>query len=366
MDAIHRAELVEPSPAIKSISYNALAQVEPGKLEPGRHRSGSRKRHSRPPRIYRFTPDQLDRVRKCCENDNWHGVLEMLRDWAVIVCAAAISLYAWHHFGLVLPVVVYGTAVYFIGGRQRGLADILHQAAHGTLVKSRQFGVVLGTLFSGYPLLQSLTGYTDSHVRHHHPYLGDPVLDPDYVEYQRRGLTGPNLRRKALYRYLRALVGVRSTIGYIQYLIKNRILNAEEAMVERWIRFAYALAALGICIWQGWLITLAGYWFVPLITTHAWVGSFIELLEHYPLIETAPLVNIYMTRNRECGPVVNFLLGLQAQEGYHLVHHLFPKVPRWRLREVHQILMEDPEYAAHHRATSSKNLVRDLFCNMPD
>ena len=322
-------------------------------------------KHTRQPKVHRFSPEIIDRVRRCFQTDNWHGILELAEDWAVITCVASASVYAWSHLQLLGGVLVYMLTIFVIGGRQRGLADILHQASHRTLVKSPSLGKVLGTVCSGYPLLQSFTGYWSSHVLYHHHYLGDPELDPDYSEYQRRGLCGSNMTKKALRRYLTGLFGLKSLAAYIRYLLKTRIVNAQERPLERWVRLLYVLIVLGACIWHGWLTIVIAYWLVPLFTTHAWIGAFIELMEHYPLVETAPLIDIYMTRNRECGKIGNFMLGIQTQEGYHLVHHRFPQVPRWRQREVHEILMEDPEYASLHRTRGWANLLREMFRAMP-
>ncbi|CAF1190429.1 unnamed protein product [Adineta ricciae] len=91
-----------------------------------------------------------------------------------------------------------------------------------------------------------------------------------------------------------------------------------------------------------------------------WIGSFIELLEHYPLIETAPRVDIYMTRNRICGWLWNFFFGVH-NEHYHMIHHLFPKVPQWEFHSVHLILMQDPIYASLHEKTGWKHLLKEII-----
>jgi fatty acid desaturase len=262
---------------MKTMTKTIMTPALPGVLARDRA-GGMKKAHSRKPKVHKFSDDIITRVRSCFKTDNFHGVLELLEDWAVIFGAAWGSLYAWRQLPTLLAVVLYAIAIFLIGGRQRGLADILHQASHGTLVKSRRFGILLGTAFSGYPLLQSFTGYFASHVLAHHPYLADPELDPDYVEYRRRGLTGSNLRRDVLKRYLISLVGVRSVVGYCRYLLKNRIVNSQEWVVERWIRLIYLSMAFVICVWNGWLIIVFAYWLVPLFTTHAWIGAFIELL----------------------------------------------------------------------------------------
>jgi len=83
-----------------------------------------------------------------------------------------------------------------------------------------------------------------------------------------------------------------------------------------------------------------------LITTNVWIGALLELLEHFPMIDdpNTPFVDIFLTKNRIWSPAVDFILGVHW-EGYHLVHHLFPKLPSWHYAKAHDILMNDPVYS---------------------
>jgi fatty acid desaturase len=121
-----------------------------------------------------------------------------------------------------------------------------------------------------------------------------------------------------------------------------------------WIAFRHAslwrvtllAAVLAWAVLGGWWPWLLLFWLVPLVTTQVWIGAVAELMEHFPLIETAPRMDIYMSWNRVYGFSTRFLLGEKDGEGFHLVHHLFPRTPMWRLREVDAILRRDPVYAA--------------------
>jgi len=57
-----------------------------------------------------------------------------------------------------------------------------------------------------------------------------------------------------------------------------------------------------------------------------------------------PFIDIFLTKNRVAQFYTNWVLGVHW-EGYHLVHHLFPKIPSWNYKAVHEILMQDPKYA---------------------
>ncbi|MFP5272827.1 fatty acid desaturase [Coleofasciculus sp.] len=315
---------------------------------------------------YRFDGAVLRELSRCFELDNWHGFVQLVEDWAIIALAALASWWTWQHLPLVLGGMVYFVAILIIGARMRALADLLHQSTHRTLAKNKFLNLVLGTFPSGYLVLQSYSGYRSSHVILHHGHFGDSKLDPDYIGLQESGLYGENLSANSVRLYLWNIIHPATTLTYLRYLLKNRILNPQEELTEKLVRLVYVIVLNSIFIGLGWGWLLVLYWWVPLLTTANWVGAFIELFEHYPLMEVTSegiegkfknpqtqiqnpkSVDLFMSRNRLCSPVANFLLGIHW-EGYHLLHHLFPGVPSWRYRLAHQILMKDEVYASRNQ-----------------
>jgi len=63
---------------------------------------------------------------------------------------------------------------------------------------------------------------------------------------------------------------------------------------------------------------------------------------------------------------LRFLLGEKDGEGYHLVHHLFPRTPMWRLREVDAILRQDPTYAALPQLTGLLVALGGIYRSLPE
>ena len=153
-------------------------------------------------RRYRFSKEIIRAVWDSARLDNWHGPLELVEHWFVILVFVSLSLWAWQELSLALALLVYLVAVFCIGGRQRALAGVLHQACHGTLMSNPGLARLIGTLFAGYLVLQSFTAYRSSHMRGHHAQLGNPQRDPDYAQYQAYGLCGENLTQEALRRHL--------------------------------------------------------------------------------------------------------------------------------------------------------------------
>ncbi|MEX5711746.1 fatty acid desaturase [Parafrankia sp. FMc6] len=316
-------------------------------------------------RRHRFSGDILEAVRAQSRGDNWHGPLEAVTHWAVVAGWVVMSSWAWRALPVLPALAAYLLALVCIGGRQRALAGVLHQACHRTLMASPRAGAVVGSLFGGYPVLQSYSGYRASHVLEHHAHLGDPVRDPDYVQYQRYSLCGPRMRKAALRAHLRRLLGPRLTLSYVAYLLRHRVLVVGEVRWERVLRLSLTVAVLVAAARFGCLGALAAYWVLPLVTTQVWAGSVAELLEHYPIIEVGDRTTLHTSWNRRVSLSSRLLLGEREGEGYHLVHHLFPRVPLWRLKQVDQVLRRDAEYAALPRLGTATAAVVQIYRALP-
>jgi len=51
-------------------------------------------------------------------------------------------------------------------------------------------------------------------------------------------------------------------------------------------------------------------------------------------------------------------------EGYHLVHHLWPRMPAWNMPLAHKIMLEDQEYKKlHDHPSNITNVLEEIFGN---
>src|SRR4029453_4248668 len=140
----------------------------------------------------RFSREEL---RDLIRVRSWRGWLSIGLDWAII--AAAFALVAvWPN---PLTVVV---ALFLIGGRQLGLAVLMPEAAHGTLLRDRRWNDLVGTWLCAYPVWSDLYIYRPYHLKHHattwtaeDPDLGlaapFPVTRESFRRKVWRALNGP-------------------------------------------------------------------------------------------------------------------------------------------------------------------------------
>lgn len=289
---------------------------------------------------YHFDNSIHKQLHTLSELDNWHGLLALLEDYSLIgLSAIATCSLSWY---------LYPLAILIIGSRQRALATLLHEASHRTLAKNKYLNFALGTFFSGYLILQNMGSYRESHVRFHHGHFGDPNLDPDYQFALQQNLYDKT--QTPIQFIIQNIVlpcFLVKVPNYLYSLFQSRLLDKSNRK-ELVGTIAYLGILTAIFTSLGWGQYIILFWVVPYLTTFQIIGWFIELGEHYPLMNNK--INLYMTRNRH-GHWLEKLFAGMHNESYHLVHHLNPKIPFWNVAKAHKIYLQDENYAQCNRQT---------------
>lgn len=307
---------------------------------------------------YRFDREILRDI-KSLETDNWHGILYILKDFAVIGALIWLCLGVNWWF--------YPLALVLIGAHQRGISTILHDSAHGVLAKNRLLNFLLGTLPTAWLIFQRFYAYKESHVHNHHPFLGRSDADPDLEFFIAEGVFTPRSDRSFMWNIVILPLLGSKTYAYLKYLVHNRyrmIVNSlsgkqdtsRAKRTEGWRYefdrcgfYAFWAAVISLAAITGYLPELLILWVVPYLTSFHIIGWFIEMSEHCSSIDEQT-VNIYMARNRRSRHIEKWLTAIN-NDHHHLDHHLDPTTPFWRLPQAMAIRMRDPVYAAHCAAT---------------
>jgi fatty acid desaturase len=265
--------------------------------------------------------------------DNWRNIWYFATDWVVIAGAIAVSLVLTHP-------LVYALSVIIIGSRQRALMNLVHEASHRKLFRNRAANDWAGRLLGGFPLLTSVSAYVCAHCRHH-AALWDPERDPKTHRYAQLDLISPADDRRFWWRHI-----VRPLALYhAPYNIADSLSWRDEDRSERAQRlcFWFAVCAL-VSVLHLWPLLLL-YWIVPFCTTFQVIRYWTEMAEHAGLPSRDPWL---ATRNWDGSWLARWLLAPHRDDLYHLVHHLLPAIPHYRLAQAHRLLLAVPEYAAAH------------------
>jgi fatty acid desaturase len=282
---------------------------------------------------YTFDAYIQQEIRDLSRLDNWHGCLALLEDYFFIILSIVLTCQVSFYF--------YPLAVMIIGARQRALATLLHEAAHGVLAKNKRLNFALGFFFSGCLIFQTFTAYKNSHVHLHHGHFGDASLDPDYQFHIQEGLYNVTKPREFVIHIILTFLFWKVP-SYLYSLIKCRLLKGPSRL-ESVVLLLYLLTIVLLPIVLNFCKIFILFWIIPYLTTFQIIGWFIELSEHYPLMEIKS-INVYMSRNRKSHWLESFFTSIH-NENYHLAHHLNPSTPFWNLPKAHKIRLRDPIYA---------------------
>ena len=263
-------------------------------------------------------------LRNWCVRSNWQGARMVATTWAMIAAIfAGVALWT-NPFSIVL-------GLFLLGGRQLGLAVLMHECGHGTLFANRRANHFIGQWLCAYPVMTDMHRYAAGHTRHHR-YAGTQ-RDPDLPNYQSYPVTRASFRRKII-RDLSAQTGWK--------LLAGRFAN-RDALFGSQLRasgtggFLVVNAALLAVLAAFGHAALALMWPAAFLTTYLLFARLRQVAEHGgvpDLFDPDPRKNTRTTIPRRWERLFvapNFV-------NYHLDHHLAAAVPCYRLRSFHGAL----------------------------
>ena len=217
------------------------------------------------------------------------------------------------------------------------LAILGHDAMHGNLFKNRKLSLVTGLFFSSSVLTYIDMGFV---VRHwdHHRYTNQ-IQDPDIY---------PTARLRTWWQRL-LLSRLLFNIEYLKnafYMATGKMdqvaryqtpLSSQELTFYSRLNFLFAfiwLCAYIAIAFYDWRLVLFGVLMPSVIL--AFLAGCQSYLDHAGLGDE-PYKNSY-TRTSPLMSMIYF------GSNYHLEHHLYPKVPGYKLPRVHRILVESGFY----------------------
>ncbi|MBZ0217732.1 MAG: fatty acid desaturase family protein, partial [Fimbriimonadaceae bacterium] len=270
-----------------------------------------------------ISKDQLAAVRARAD---WKGIALVIHAWAVIF--AAMALFVWWP-----NIFTFLLAAALIGGRQLGLAILMHDGAHGLLVRDAAWNLRLGQWLCAFPVGADMPTYRQYHLKHHARTQQDD--DPDLV----LSAPFPVTRKSLIRKMLRDLTG-RTGFAQRSAQILAGFGKSDLPWAERW-QMAHqklgGILAANAALFAG--LALAGYWWlypvlwlVPLMTTfqlflrlrniaeHAVVGDRDDPFAHARTTLAGPLARVFVA---------------PYWVNYHVEHHLLMWVPCYNLKKLH-------------------------------
>lgn len=296
----------------------------------------------------------------------WRGIWLVVHAWLIVALAAFGGAMAWdYHWAAGL--LATPTALAILGGRQLGLAILMHDAAHGLLHPTRKINNWLGEWPSGASVGSDLQSYRAYHLTHHRftqqpedPDLGlsapFPTSRASLWRKILRDLTGQTFLKQRSSQFRMAASGVRAMLKGIPDETGKRITMAgtpfnKQAQssnglgpsnkagiavaktVGRFLTVQVILLTLSLLLW-GWTPYLL--WLAALATSFQLFLRIRNIAEHACTTTGSddPFTHARTTRANwpERMTVAPYWVN------FHSEHHLFMGVPCYHLPRAHALL----------------------------
>ncbi len=297
----------------------------------------------------------------------WRGVWLVLHGWLVVALSAVGAAWLWDQHWLA-GLIATPFALAILGGRQLGLAILMHDAAHGLLHSKRSLNNWLGQWPSGASVGSDLQSYRAYHLTHHR-FTQQPE-DPDLALSKPFPTSRASLRRKIV----RDLTGQTffkqrtAQFGFawkgVKAMLRGTSVDAKRSTaagtpfnkqdgtsaglsapmhegaavavaktVGRFLLVQFLLLAFSLLVW-GWMPYLL--WLVAMATTFPLFLRIRNIAEHActttgsddPFTHARTTYANWIERATVAPYWVN----------YHSEHHLFMGVPCYGLPVAHRLL----------------------------
>ncbi|WOE74700.1 fatty acid desaturase family protein [Alterisphingorhabdus coralli] len=355
-----------------------------------------------------FAPDQW---RALTSVSRWRGLALIAHGWAVVALVAGGTAWLWTaDFAWSWPVALAVTplALALLGGRQLGLAILMHEAAHGLTHPKRKTNNFAGDWLAGAATGADLQSYRAYHLTHHR-FTQQPE-DPDLPLSAPFPVSPESLRRKII-RDLTGQTFVKQRAAQFGYALKGlkallkrhrpAPLNAQKRDTSAGTVFnrserteaakgdhassngvsapvtddsgaiATAKSTGRFLLVQVVLVLLAmlvlgpvtggiayGLWLVALATTFPLFLRIRNIAEH-ACTTTGSADPFSHARTTYAGPLARATVA-PYWVNYHAEHHLFMGVPCYRLAEAHQHLLSQGHGAKMTIAPDYRSVLRQV------
>jgi len=274
-----------------------------------------------------FTPEELASVRA---RSNWKGLLCVAHAWAVIIASMALY-WLWPN-----P-LTFIVAVILIGSRQLGLAILMHDAAHGVLLRSKVWNDRVSQWLCAWPVFTDTIPYRHYHLVHHRKTQQKD--DPDLHLSAKFPITKESFRRKMI----RDFTG-RTGLKLRRFQLLNAIGPKGMPFAARarnfWNRLGMPVVAnlilLAILTALGKPYYYFMFWLLPLLTWQQVITRIRNIAEHAMVPD-----NDDVMRNARTTYASWWVRALIAPYwvNYHVDHHMLIYVPCYNLPKLHRLLL---------------------------
>ena len=250
-----------------------------------------------------------------------------------LICAGFMFGATWAaiygHISYLAACLINGTSGYF-------LFSPMHDAIHSSVGRSKKLNLWVGRItFLYFSSLVAFELMRFIHFRHHRNANGEGDEADNIVQ------SGPAWLRPLKWPFIDLIYGWK----YLGYW-KDRPKSETRSVI---IMFLTTLVVWPWLIINGYLMELLMFWIIPQRISFFFISFIFVYLPHVPN-EISEKEDAYRATSIREG-MEWFLSPLMMYQNYHLVHHLYPNVPFYRLVKIWNSRLD--EHLSHDPAVVS-------------
>jgi fatty acid desaturase len=284
----------------------------------------------------RLSHSQIEKLKNLRTPSNAKSIISISIDWSLIICAFLLLNYSIQ----LLPITLL-----IVGSRQRAISNLTHDASHVNLFTNIVINDFISNIFCALPMYETVSKYRESHIKHHR-FLGDVERDPDSRSHLNYGYDDRcPWKGSPAKNYMKIILNPRGIFSSFFGSLFRLHPKDYIYLTCWWMGFAMLLSNLfSIQI----TFIVFGTWHLSKLTTYHLIRIFAEFLDHTGL-ENSDVISF--TRNLPHRGFYRFIFHPNC-DTYHIVHHLYPRIPHYNHSKADQILMSRFDYAQSHHCDS--------------
>lgn len=216
--------------------------------------------------------------------------------------------------------ISYGFAALFCTWFCYACFSVVHDAGHGSVVQAGHPGKWLESLIGWAASVALIVApyrmFQRIHERHH-AYTNDPARDPDHFVFGDRW-----------YHVLASVYWMPLRYLYLSYIELKNVPQFRATLWSTLVYFTLVWGTLALLLSQGYVAEVGYFVALPMTLTLLILVLFFDYIPHHPHKQLNRMHNsrIYPSK------LLNLLL---FGQNYHLVHHLYPRVPWYRYQSLY-------------------------------
>ena len=275
-----------------------------------------------------LTTEELARV---TSKDDLRAASIVLFNWAMVIGLFVLAA------AFPNPVTILLT-VLLLGGRQMAFGVLVHETGHKSFFTSQSVNNFVATWLSGYWVFSDKDAYMKGHLLHHKDC--GTIDDPDLKNFDAYPVSITSFKRKVL-RDITGKIGWRRIVSIGRSLYRfNQLRPGIKKMLAGSIICNLALLLTLSIAGFAWLYAL---WIIAFMTSHMLITRIRQIAEHAAVPDHFD-PDIRLNTRTIYISWLEALLVAPHGLNFHLEHHLMASVPIYRLRELHQLLLDRGYY----------------------